>query len=232
MTEVISTLIDKQDNFEIVRDQIALILATEVVNQMSLAVMAAEDPNDWKLRIFTEAFNPIEQFLNVTKDTPASELVPIINIWYDASSFPENRGEPIERQGSDTVYNIDCYGYGLSSNNPAGGHNPGDKEASLEAQRAVRLVRNILMSAINIKLQLPATTVGVGLRWPQSITAFQPQLDATPVQNVHGARIAFKVSFNEFSPQIEPNTLELVSVDIKRTEDGEIVLKADYPSTP
>lgn len=231
MTEVISTLIDKQDNFEIVRDQIALIVVTEVANQMALAVTAGKDPNDWKLRIFTEAFNPIEQFLNVKDTTPAVDLVPIVNVWYDASSFPESRGEPVERQGSDSVFNIDCYGYGLSSNNVAGGHNPGDKEASLEVQRAVRLVRNILMAGLNTYLQLRDTEVGIGLRWPQSITAFQPQLGVEPVQNVHGARIALKVSFNEFSPQIIPETLELVSVDIKRTEDGEIVLEADYPST-
>lgn len=232
MTDVISTLIDKQDNFEIVRDQIAAILVTEVANQMALATAALKEPLDWKLRIFTEATNPIEQFLNVTDKTPAFDLVPIINVWYDTSSFPEDRGEPVKRQGSDTVYNIDCYGYGLSSNNVAGGHNPGDKEAVLEVQRAVRLVRNILMAGLNTYLQLRETDVGIGLRWPQSISAFQPQLDSVPVQNVHGARIALKVSFNEFSPQIIPETLELITVDVKRLEDGEIILEADYPSTP
>jgi len=219
----ISTLIDKQDTFEIVRDQIAAILTTEIASQMQLATDAGKDPNDWKLRIFTERSNPWEEFLNEVVDTS-----PLVNVWFDNSSFDPSKSNVVERQASETVYNIDCYGYGRSRDNGATGHIPGDREASFEVQKALRLVRNILMAAEYTYLGLRKT---VWHRMPQSITAFQPELDARQMQQIVGARLAFRVIFNEFSPQVEPVDLELLSVDVIRTEDGEIVLEADYDYT-
>jgi len=219
----ISTLIDKQDTFEIVRDQIAAILTTEIASQMQLATDAGKDPNDWKLRIFTERSNPWEEFLNEVVDTS-----PLVNVWFDNSSFDPSKSNVVERQASETVYNIDCYGYGRSRDDGATGHIPGDREASFEVQKALRLVRNILMAAEYTYLGLRKT---VWHRMPQSITAFQPELDARQMQQIVGARLAFRVIFNEFSPQVEPVDLELLSVDVIRTEDGEIVLEADYDYT-
>jgi len=219
----ISTLIDKQDTFEIVRDQIGAILTIEVASQMQLATNAGKDPNDYKLRIFTERSNPWEEFLNEVVDTS-----PLVNVWFDNSSFDPSKSNVVERQASETVYNIDCYGYGRSRDDGATGHIPGDREASFEVQKALRLVRNILMAAEYTYLGLRKT---VWHRMPQSITAFQPELDARQMQQIVGARLAFRVIFNEFSPQVEPVDLELLSVDVIRTEDGEIVLEADYDYT-
>ena len=139
-----------------------------------------------------------------------------------------NKGNVVERQAHEAVYNIDCYGVGFSRDDPGGGHIPGDKDAALITQRAIRLVRNILMAADYTYLGLRGT---VWRRWPQSITVFQPQIDSRPVSHVVGARIALRVEFNELSPQVTPETLELLTVDVKRTEDGEIVLEADYDYT-
>ena len=219
----ISTLIDKQDTFEIVRDQIGAILTIEIASQMQLATNAGKDPNDYKLRIFTERSNPWEEFLNEVVDTS-----PLVNVWFDNSSFDPSKSNVVERQASETVYNIDCYGYGRSRDDGATGHIPGDREASFEVQKALRLVRNILMAAEYTYLGLRKT---VWHRMPQSITAFQPELDARQMQQIVGARLAFRVVFNEFSPQVESVDLELLSVDVIRTEDGEIVLEADYDYT-
>lgn len=220
--DLIDTLIDKQDTFEIVRDQIAGILVAEIKNQETKAIAEKKPPEDWKLRVFTERSNPWEQFQNKDANTDSS---PLINIWYDNGNFPESKGNTVERQAHEATYNIDCYAVGVSAENPAGGHTPGDRDAAFEVQKAVRLVRNILMSAVNVKLQLRGT---VWDRWIQSITIFQPGLDSTAAQQIIGARIAFRVTFNEFSPQVTPETLELVTVDVKRTEDGLIVLEVDY----
>ena len=222
----LDSLIDKQDNFEVVRDQIAAILALESASQVARAIAASKpNPDDWKLRIFTERSNPWEQWLN-----DQSDKSPIVNVWYDNGNFPKGKGNPVERQQHQAVYNIDCYGLGISTDNPAGGHSPGDTEAAFETQRAVRLVRNILMAAQNTYLQLDRKTAGAQ-RWPQSITVFQPPIDANNMIKVVGSRIALQVIFNEFSPQFTPETLELLSVDVKRTEDGEIVVEADYDYT-
>ena len=44
----IQALIDKQDSFEIVRDKIGLILASESASQQALATAAAKDPDLWR----------------------------------------------------------------------------------------------------------------------------------------------------------------------------------------
>lgn len=212
-------LIDKQDTFEIIRDQIVAILVIETANQMALATLAGKDPDDWKLRIFTERSNPWEQFLNEQDDKS-----PLVNVWYDNSSFDPSASNSIERQKTDAIFNIDCYGFGQSEDDVIG-HKPGDRAAALEVQKALRLVRNILMAGENTYLQLRGTVWG---RWPQSATVFQPQQGERAIQQIVGARLSLRVTFNEFSPQIVAETLELLSVDVIRAEDGEIVVEADY----
>lgn len=216
----LQTLIDKQDNFEVIRDQIAGILVAEIANQMVLATAAAQDPNDYKLRIFTERSNPWEQWLNNQDDTS-----PIVNVWFDNSTYDPKVSNVMERQKTEAVYNIDCYGYGRSADDGGTGHIPGDREAAFEAQRALRLVRNILMAAENTYLLLRGL---VWSRWPQAVTSFQPQQDGRQIQQVVGLRLAFRVVFNEFSPQFVPETLEFLAIDIIRKETGEIYLEADY----
>ena len=223
---MLTELIHKQDSFEIIRDQIAAILVREVANQMQLATDRGEDPNDWKLRVFSERSNPWEQLLNEQTDRN-----PIVNVWFDNSNFDPAASNISERQKTEGVFNIDCYGYGISTDEAGGGHNPGDKEAALEVHKALRLVRNILMAAEYTYLGLRGL---VWQRWPQSITIFQPQLDGRQMQQVVGARVAFRVVFNEFSPQVTPETLELLSVTVDELETGELLVNADYqyPLTP
>jgi hypothetical protein len=225
MVDVLQSLIDKQDGFEVVRDQIAAILVAEVSNQMSLAATALKDPLLWKLRIYTERSNPWEQFQVQDVDDKS----PIVNIWYESSTFPEGRGDVFERQQATGRFNIDVIAYGEASNNPAGGHEPGDLDAALNLARALRLVRNILMAGQNAYLQLQGD---VGFRWPESITQYQPE--GTNASQIAAARIIFRADFNEFAPQYEGEILELVSAEVIRKEDGEVVLTADYeyPLTP
>ena len=217
---MITSLIDKQDSFEIIRDQIAAILVSEIASQMALATAAAKDPDDWKLRVFIERSNPWEQWLNEQNDKS-----PLVNIWYDNSSFDPAGSNVMERQKTTGIFNLDCYGVGVSADDPSGGHVPGDLESALAVQKAVRLVRNILMAAEYAYLGMRGL---VWTRWPQSVTVFQPALGSNTVQAITGARVAFRVGFNEFSPQVAEETLEYLAVDVKRTEDGQIILEADY----
>lgn len=220
----IGTLIDKQDTAEIVRDQISAILALESAAQVVLATTAGKpDPDDWKIRVFQERANPWEEFPGRESDRS-----PLVNVWWDTSNFDMSASNISERQKSVTTYNLDCYGYGRSADVLAGGHRPGDQDAAEEVQKAVRLVRNILMAAEYTYLGLRGT---VWRRWVDTISMFQPQQDNQNVQHVVGARIRFRVEFNEFSPQVVPDILELLSVDVYRTEDNEIIIEADYDYT-
>lgn len=218
---MIQTLIDKQDTFEIVRDKIAVILANESANQVALATAASKpNPDDWKLRVFMERTNPWEQFEN----NPA-DVSPLINVWYDNSSFDLSASNVMERQKSEGIFNIDCYGYGKSKDDGGTGHEPGDRAAAIEVQKAMRFVRNILMAAEYTYLDLRGI---VSSRSFRTLTVFQPQLEGINVQHVIGARLACQAVYNEFSPQYEGDTLELVSVDVLRAENGEILAEADY----
>ena len=217
-------LIDKQDNVEVIRDQIAAILATEAASQQRLATAAGKlNPEEWALRVFQERSNVWQEF-------PIDEqnCVPLVNVWWDNSTFDASKSNIMERQKSDALINIDCYGYGVSRDDPSGGHVPGDKDAAHAAQRAIRLVRNILFAAEYTYLGLQGL---VWQRWVESINIFQPQQEETNASHVVGARLALRVGFNEFSPQVQPDTLELLSVTVFRTEDNEVLVEADYDYT-
>ena len=217
-------LIDKNDNFEIIVDQIAAILKVEAAAQFALATTAGKpDPTLFDLRVFQDRSNPWENFPSKTNNE-----TPIANVWFDSTNFVGAASDTVSRQKSSTVFNIDLYGYGVSSDNPAGGHIPGDAVAIEAVKRAIKIARNILMSSKYTYLELRGL---VWSRWVSSITFFQPQQDADNAHHVAGARIAFLVEFNEFSPQYEPETLELVSAQVKRAEDNEIIILADYDYT-
>ena len=230
MTALIQELIDKQDSFEIIRDLIAQILAEESASQQALAVSVGKDPNEWKLRVFTERTNPFEQFQNDVTD-PAFDNSPIVNVWYEGSTFDMSRSNLTERQEGPATYNIDIYGAGVSSDNPSGGHFAGDKLAALKSQQGTRLVRNILMSGYYTRLGFGKVNKTVGSRWISAITPFQPQLGTEYVTNVTATRIVFTVVIDEYSPQYVPVDLEELRVDLKRAEDGSILAQALYDYT-
>lgn len=221
MTAKITELIDKQDVSEIVRDKIAEILLVESTAQQALATAANKEPKLWALRVFTGRSHPWSEF----QDCPAQlDAVPIVNVSFSLSSVEKERSNSVERQSYAGTYFIDCYGYGVSADEDAG-HIVGDAIAELEAHRAARLVRNILMAGAYTYLDLRRT---VGSRMVDKIEIFDLPIDAQPAQNIRGARISFTVSFNEFSPQVSGEQLEVISATVRRAETGEILLRAKY----
>ncbi len=224
---MIDTLIDKQDTTYLVRDAIAQILADETASQQALATAAAKDPNLWKFRVYRERSNPWESWLNPTENQYTDDTSPIVNVWFDNDDFEPASSNIVERQKASGTFNIDCYAYAISEATDEG-HTPGDAAAAHAVQSTMTLVRNILLADVYTYLGFRGT---VWKRWPQSITAFQPQLDGQTVQKVLGMRLAFNVDFNEFSPQATPDTLETLAVDIKQAADGQVIAQAEYTYT-
>lgn len=234
ITARITQLITGSDNLELVRDQIAAILVVESAQQQVLAENTDENPALWKLRVFLERSNPWEEF-ETADGQPASDRSPIVNISADLASFDQSTSNVVERQRCTATFNIDCYGYGISAKKSGGGHTPGDEASALEAQRAYRLVRRILMAGAYTYLgftQQQFLTAGqkqvVLRRWPQSVNFVQPQIGDRPLAHVTAARFALQVDFNETSPQVEGQPLELLSLVLKKPGTNEVVLKADY----
>lgn len=223
MTELLQNLIDKQDNFEIIRDQIALILANEVANQKQLATNAAKDPADWDLRIYTERSNPWDNIGTVTEKS----RVPVVNVSFENYTTVSSKSDVVRKQHNEGIFNIDCYGFGISEET-ASGQNPGDKQAAFEAQRAFRLVRNILMASINTYLQLRGI---VATRMPDSVTDFHPEISNRNGLKIQVTRFALRVGFLEFSPQYEGETIEEIDVITNRAEDGEVLANINFDFT-
>jgi len=226
-TAQITVLTEGPDNFEIIRDQIAGILVAESEAQQALATAGGKDPELWKLRVFAERANPLDGFQEADDGTVDS--TPLVNVWFDNASFDASSSNVVERQKATGTFNIDCYGYGVSgpgvADDYAIGHQPGDEKAATEAHRALRLCRRFLMAGAWTYLGLRGT---VWKRWPQSISAFQPQIDGRPAQHIVGARFSLAVDFNETSPQVVGSPLTFIAIQVKRKETGEIYLTADY----
>jgi len=230
MVDVLDTLIDKQDNFEIVRDQIALILATESANQVAKATTEGKpEPDDWKFNVYTERSRPWEVLLESANDDGIIEdETPIVNVWFDNGTFPKNKGDTVKRQAFEVAYNIDCYGSAVNVDNPAGGYFTMDELASRNVQRTTRFIRNILMAGINTYLQLRGL---VWQRWPGSITEFQPQQNTQNAQAVIAIRFVLNVAFNEFAPQATPENLEEIFVELSKDETGKVVAEMLFDTT-
>lgn len=227
LTAQIETLIDKVDTFELVKSQIAAILKVELTQQQVLATAAGQDPTLWKLRVFQTRSNPWEEWTELD-DADANrrkDKSPIVNVGFDSATFPKAKGDVVERQQADGIFNIDCFAYGVSRPDGFTGHVPGDQDASDVCDRAVRLVRNILMASQYVDLGLGNT---VSMRWPDQIQYYQPGIDGVAVERVQAARWTFAVSYNEFSPQYVPVQLREINVTVKRAGTGEVLLVADY----
>lgn len=218
-------LIAGQDSFELLRDTIAAILVTETANQQTLATAAAEDPRLWAFRVFVERADPWSEFQEVSPGDDQLDVEPIVNVAVDNLTYDPSASNVIERQKSTGIYHLECYGYGVAKDDGATGQTTGDYLAAISAQRLVRLVRNILMAGEYTYLGLQGT---VWKRWIQNIQFLEPSFDTRAIQHVAAARIAFQVDFGEVSPQVSGEILEAIGVTVKRTEDAEIVLQADY----
>lgn len=218
LTGKIPNLIDTPDAFEIVRDQIAAILAIESESQQALALAAGKDPDLWKLRVFLERSDPWDLF----QDQDPDDTSPIVNVWYASTSYDGAKSSAQGYQIGPARYNIDVIGYGRSTET-AEGHNPGDRAATLEAHRGLRLVRRILMAAPYMRLCLPDI---VGKRMPAAQDTFQPPTDPQTVSRVTGARLALDVQITERNEQPNPTTLDTLGVTVYEADNGQIV--AEY----
>ncbi len=225
MAALLTTLIDKQDNSELVRNKVAQILADEIAAQFILAA-AEDDPSLWNFLVFSERSNPWELLNDVNgKVTGEPRLV---NVWLDNSVFVD--GDIVRRQQPTTTINIDCMSTKSALDNPAGGiTTPADEAASLDAEIVERLVRNILMSAIYMNLQMKGI---VGKRWISRTQKFQPDRDDQPAVNSMGYRVVLEVSHNEFSPQEAGVSLDLIVTEIEKGEDlGNVLASVTVDTT-
>lgn len=214
---MIEGLIDKRDNFEIVRDQIAGILAAEIANQVTYG-------SDINFLVTVENSAPVERWLNTEQWDDVDET-PVVNVTYETTSFNRSASSTFHRQSGTGVFNVDAYALGVSRDNPDGGHTLGDVEAAFRLDSVVRMVRNILTSAQNYQLGLRGVVSGL---WIPTVTRMRPEYNGQALQNIAASRIVLEVGFMEFSPQVEGHPFEQLHIEVSSTT-GEVMIIADYP---
>lgn len=235
----VNTLIDKQDNFELIRDEVASILFVEKENQKVLAATAGVNPALWDFAVYTEQTNP---WLLIENDEgKITSETPLINVSFDQMQAMSSSSDNIEMQKMNGSFNIDVF----AAKNDTIINNeivPGGELAARDAQRIVKLVRNILMSNIytyifttvdenGTPIPVRGTNQVVSERTFNQIQQFVPQINDRPAQHVVGARLQLKVVFLEYSPQITGEEMELISTQCLRSSDGFLYFKSDAITT-
>lgn len=234
MAAEITTLIDKQDNNEIIRDQLAAILTIEIANQKALAVTAAKpNPNDWFFDVTVESTKPLE-VLSDPDGTESGEIkVGLVNVFFESDDFVNPGSNVVQEQKVKGNFVIDCYAYKnttIDQNNDDSIILNGDELASREADRIARLVRNIIMSGQYTYLKLGRENANiVQKRYIQRRQKFAPEQQNPNLNNVVGCRLMLSVDYVEFSPQNVLDTLDTLITQCSRSSDGKILF--EYQAT-
>lgn len=219
---MLDQLITTPDMFEVVLDAIAYTLASECENQRARAIFDGRDPELHAFRVFVESCSAHDQF--AVRDTEPNLRLPIVNVCYNRSDLPKDKGSPSAGIGhSESKYLIDCYAYSETVVGIDGGHMRTDEASARAAYRVARQVRQILMSVEYQDLGLPPGTIGE--RWVDSIESMRPRVGQALNERIAVARIRFSPEFLENAPQITPFSLVQMYGAIKRDEDGQILAK-------
>ena len=218
MAAIITELIDKQDNCEIVRDKVAVILAVEIANQRALAVTAGKpDPDQWFFDVYIERSRPWE----VLTDNDGSEIGDIknglVNVTFDSDSF-DNRGSAnLNTQRAKGVILLDCYAHINASSTAAG-----DEATSKDSERIARLVRNIIMYAGYTYLDFRGV---VSRRYVNKRDKLQPDIRQEGFENVIVTRLSLEVDYEEYSTEATPETLETVFGECTLSDTGQVLFE-------
>lgn len=206
----VSELISTPDNIEIIRDQVAALLALDLENQHRLAVEAG-DPNaeDYNAAVFVENDDPLQY---VDSDTPGANPFPCLNVSLDSTEQEKGTASVNTSRMNATIL-VDVYAAG----NADGGGDFGTS-AALKAWKTARLARNILRAEANTYLRLRGVVGRVSFRF-QSGEPNKPQ-SAIRVRMV---RITLGVDYVEGVPMSPSDSLEVVAARIT-DGDGRVVL--------
>ena len=197
---MINVLIDKKDNFELIKYKIASILKSELENQKNLAKAISEDKaKDYDMKIFIDKVNPLSIYSEARTQNEKGQL-PIVNITFDGDDLTLEGSGNIGQQKVRGTYYIDCYAF---KNKKTG--EEADEEVSREADRIGTIIRNILMFDGYITLDMQRVVVR------RYVTKREKMINQnSSAENVSAMRLIFEVEYLEESVRNQTYTLEEV----------------------
>ena len=177
-----------QQQFELIRDQIGLIIALELSNQYIL--QPTQDVLNAK--VFLERFIPFDD----------TEL-PAINIYFDKETFSaKNHLSAV----GDLQYNIDCH---VLANDEDGKR--GDYESSIKLHKLLGTIRYILASAEYLRLGL---TAGIVEKKEITSIAVAPS-NVQDSNHINIGRISFSVRSSESVQELSGSPVESIQTNAK-----------------
>jgi len=230
MIPKLNVLIDKQDNNEIIRDQIAAILELEKNNQVSLANAAGKNIEDFDFDVYSEKSRPWE--ILTSEDGDEIGQMPLVNVCFDNDTFDNVNSDQTQRQRAKGTFYIDCYAHKNRTK-----LEKGDSLTSKESDRIARLVRNIIMSAEYFQLALGNRELGNGknIVWRRNITKREKIMpvdrEGQYFESVIATRLTLIVEYDEFSPQIQLVNLELLYLTCKKDETEKVYFEVENDFT-
>ena len=202
-----------KDNIEVIRDQVAALLAVDFRRQAELAAESgATDSGDYNVAVYVECDDPLQY---VDEDTPGANPFPCVNVILD-SSDPDKGTASVNKQAFTAKLYVDCYAEGNAAE---------DGEFSFKAaQRAwktARLVRRILRAEANTYLRLR----GIVGRVAWSFQAGEPSNTRSAIK-VKMVRVTLTVDYVE-NVAITEGELDWDIVGIVADENGRVLFGDD-----
>lgn len=212
---MINVLIDKKDNFELIKYKIASIIKSELENQKKLAREISEDKaKNYDIKVFIDKVNPLSIYSESQTQNEKGQL-PIVNITFDGDDLTLEGSSNIGQQKVRGTYYIDCYAF---KNKKAG--KEGDEEVSREADRIGTIIRNILMFDNYIVLDMQ----GIVVR--RYVTKREKMINQnSSAENVSAMRLIFEVEYFEESVRNQTYTLEEIFGQCILAQTSEILFE-------
>lgn len=216
-------ILDVRDNFDLVRDQIGSLIVENIVTQKAFAVTTYGDDTSWRLDAYLERSQPW------TLLKASADPAPIANITAQTANYREDEGS-LKDVANEAVYHVDLFVSKASQDDGGTGQLVGDEQAARQLHFTAMLVRNILMSEQNFKLQLPGI---VFRRHVDTLTIIRPgDEELSVLENVIVGQMTVHVKMIETSPEETPEIIEAVNVKVFRDTDGRLLAEAEYDLTP
>lgn len=212
---MINVLIDKKDNFELIKYKIASIIKSELENQKKLAREISEDKaKNYDIKVFIDKVNPLSIYSESQTQNEKGQL-PIVNITFDGDDLTLEGSSNIGEQKVRGTYYIDCYAF---KNKKAG--KEGDEEVSREADRIGTIIRNILMFDNYIVLDMQ----GIVVR--RYVTKREKMINQnSSAENVSAMRLIFEVEYLEESVRNQTYILEEIFGQCILAQTSEILFE-------
>jgi len=216
---------------EAVRDQIALIVSTELVNLKAKAEdLAVNSPGTLQgIQAQADLDNGIYDIISniyIEKGSDfTDEQMPGLNIFYGRSDFAANQGNSINIQRSLSTYTIEVH---LREKHKQSGNDISyaDEKSAKNAMRIVGILRGIIMSGQYITLGDAFQGIVWGRR-VASVDIFQPDFQNPDSRHGIIGVVSINVDFKEVSPELQGvellGTLTEITSKLRTADDGKVL---------